>query len=224
MDIKSLSKHAYDHIRARIFSRAFAPGQKLPEVQLSEDLKISRTPIREAFQMLAAVGLVNNVDRKGAYVTMISIDECSQTFDAREMIEHYAVELLKRRKITNLPNLEDIQKHVYASKIPSVDDSPDEKLAFFEPIATFHTKLIEATENKKIICLSESINQSLYRYQFFLLHHTPWSLSTSGGDHEKILKEIKKKNYDEAKNLLSAHFDRSKNIILSKLIDYLKGK
>ena len=222
MNIKSLSEHAYDHIRARIFSRDLEPGQKLPEVKISEDLGISRTPIREAFRMLCAVELVNNIDRKGFYVTNISIDECCQTFEAREMIEHYSVDLLQRKNIRKLPYLEGLNNE-YSNRIPSVDDSPDVKLSFFEPIATFHTKLIESTENKKIISLSKSINQTLYRYQYFLLHHTPWSLDTSRNDHENILKAIKKGNYNKAKQFLSTHFEHSKKNILNKLNSYLKN-
>ena len=222
MDIKSVSSLAADHIRARIFSGDFYPGQKLPEAQLSEDLNISRTPLREAFHMLAAVGLVRNVHRKGSFVTDLSVEDCCNVYEVREMIEHYAVALLKRKKITLLPRAEEAVKKAYLKPVPSLDASPDEKLAFFEPAVKFHDVLVESTGNRRILTISASINQSLYRYQYFLLYHTPWSLKTSERDHTGVLVAIRKGEYDEAKKLLSDHFEHAKNVLLKGLEENLK--
>jgi DNA-binding GntR family transcriptional regulator len=74
-------------LRARILSGSFAPGAPLRQEALAEELGVSRIPIREAMRMLGAEGLVDLLPHRGAYVSMLSLDEVREFFDLRLRLE-----------------------------------------------------------------------------------------------------------------------------------------
>jgi DNA-binding GntR family transcriptional regulator len=76
-----------DELRARIMSGALAPGSALRQEALSEELGVSRIPLREAIRLLSFEGLVDLIPHKGAYVTLISKDDVRELFDLRLRLE-----------------------------------------------------------------------------------------------------------------------------------------
>ncbi len=79
------------------------PGQKLNECGLSEELGISRPPLRETFRILEKDQLVVAIPRKGTYVTELSIRDFEEVCQIREMVECYVVDLLKISNVRGLP-------------------------------------------------------------------------------------------------------------------------
>ncbi|MHB1162504.1 MAG: GntR family transcriptional regulator [Chloroflexota bacterium] len=88
---------AYTAIRDAIVSGKLLPATPVSEAQLQEMLGISRTPIREALQRLAAENLVTLSPNKGAVVTSIGVEDCQDVFAVREMLEGLAASLAARR-------------------------------------------------------------------------------------------------------------------------------
>src|SRR2546428_12580816 len=76
-----------------IVSGELAPGTVLRQEQLSEQFKVSRTPIREALRRLAALGLVSFVPNRGVRVRTISRDELHEAFMVRAELESLATEV-----------------------------------------------------------------------------------------------------------------------------------
>jgi len=66
--LRSLSDHAHAGIRAAILSGMFAPGRRLRERQLADELGISTTPIKEALKRLELEGLIATTPRRGTFV------------------------------------------------------------------------------------------------------------------------------------------------------------
>src|ERR671936_2810504 len=77
--------HAY--LREEIVSNRLAPGAELQEVALSEQLGVSRGPIREAIGRLAAGGPVPVRPRRGAVVRSLSKEEFLEAYQVREALE-----------------------------------------------------------------------------------------------------------------------------------------
>ena len=73
MEILSVTESALQFLRRRIIIGELKPGQKLNECSLSEELGISRPPLRETFRILEKDQLVVAIPRKGTYVTELSI-------------------------------------------------------------------------------------------------------------------------------------------------------
>ncbi len=71
----ALPKDIYDKLKNAIIYGELGPGEKLSEFQLAKEMRVSRTPIREAFRQLQMEGYVSVVYNKGAYVTKLPIEE-----------------------------------------------------------------------------------------------------------------------------------------------------
>ncbi|MBB1090408.1 GntR family transcriptional regulator [Rhodopseudomonas palustris] len=96
-DLISSADRAYKIIEARIVQLKYPPGHALSEHQLSRELGISRTPVREAFRRLAVEQLVEILPRKGAFVTEIKINQYLHLLDLRQQLETFmAVRAAKR--------------------------------------------------------------------------------------------------------------------------------
>ncbi len=81
------SRHAYDVLREQILSLELAPGAPLGEQSLAAELRISRTPVREALARLAADGLVEIFPNKGAIVAPIRTAAVQTAQFVREALE-----------------------------------------------------------------------------------------------------------------------------------------
>jgi len=84
-------------LRQRIVEGRIAGGAKLNERELSESLKVSRTPLREAIRTLAAEGLVELLPNRGAVVAQMSEDDVADTFEVIAGLEGQSGELAALR-------------------------------------------------------------------------------------------------------------------------------
>jgi len=87
MENRTLGKQAYEYLKRRILSNEFMPGERLREVELAKSLMISRAPVREALQVLAAEGMVTINPRRGTYVAKLDPQEYLEYVQVREALE-----------------------------------------------------------------------------------------------------------------------------------------
>jgi DNA-binding GntR family transcriptional regulator len=78
---------AVEMLRERLISGALMPGDRLGEAELAVELKMSRTPVREALRLLSAEGLVEIHANRGARVAEWSEDELDTVFEIRLRLE-----------------------------------------------------------------------------------------------------------------------------------------
>lgn len=106
---QSRSEFAYDALREDIRLRRLAPGDRLREIEVSERLGVSRTPVREAIKKLAEEGLLERDSTNGFSVTEITIDRVLQVYAMREMLEgaaaRFAAEQASQLEIQSLRHL-----------------------------------------------------------------------------------------------------------------------
>lgn len=85
-----IANQVYEAVREAIFRGEMTPGSHLSEVYLSDQLGVSRAPIREALLQLEAEGIVELVPNKGAFVKGLSYKEIEEIYTARSLLEGYA--------------------------------------------------------------------------------------------------------------------------------------
>src|SRR5262245_51800717 len=85
----SLRDKAYRAIKHRIITLAFRPGEYINELQLSELLKIGRTPVHQALDRLMVEGMVEVIPRKGVIVKPVSLNEVLQIIEVRLVNEPF---------------------------------------------------------------------------------------------------------------------------------------
>ena len=86
----SLKDRVYENLKQQIISGKLEPNKHLLEAELSEMMKISRAPIREALNILEKEGFVTIIPRKGAKVSSISREEVENIWEIRSVLEPYA--------------------------------------------------------------------------------------------------------------------------------------
>ena len=95
---RTLREVVSDEIRQMIVSGELAPGERLFEDRLAEQLGVSRNPVREALRALEGTGLVEVVPRRGAYVSRFEPDRARQLLELRSVFEAYAAEMAARNR------------------------------------------------------------------------------------------------------------------------------
>src|SRR5829696_543549 len=83
----SLHDEVAAQLRERIFSGELTPGMFLDEIQLAEQLQISRTPLREALKVLSAEGLVRHEPRRGSFVNEVTEQDLDEIFPVLPLLE-----------------------------------------------------------------------------------------------------------------------------------------
>lgn len=97
-DHASLGKQVTDELRHAILTRRHKPGDRLVEDRLSEELGVSRVPIREALRALAAEGLVEVQPRRGASVAEVSPEVARDLVEVRATLEGLNARLAARHR------------------------------------------------------------------------------------------------------------------------------
>jgi DNA-binding GntR family transcriptional regulator len=90
---QGLHKLVVEQIQQMIIEGALAPGTRLNERLLCEKLGVSRTPLREALKILAALGLVELLPNRGAAVVQLTAKDIAETFEVISHLEAMAGEL-----------------------------------------------------------------------------------------------------------------------------------
>jgi DNA-binding GntR family transcriptional regulator len=195
----TLWQRVYDHLRAAILSGRLEPGAELAEVPLSEELGVSRGPIREAIGRLASEGLVTVRPRRGAVVSPLSKEEFLELYQVREALERMAVKLAVRR----------LQPEDFAALQGLIDDMAthaergqvDE---FFEANAAFHARLVDASGNAKLGELYRQLLDQIGRYRTRSLR-LRGNLQRSIAEHAAILRAAKRGDAERAAHLMAEH-------------------
>ena len=89
---RNLTEEAYQQIKGFILRSEIYPRQKIIIEDLSKQMGISRTPIREAMSRLVKEGYVNQIWNRGFFVKEITVEEVEELYGAREALEPYLAE------------------------------------------------------------------------------------------------------------------------------------
>ena len=98
---KPLRDVVSEALRQAIREGVLQPGERLMEIQLADELGVSRTPIREAIRKLELEGFVVMVPRRGTYVADISLKDVVQVFEIRSALEERTTSTADRPSATS---------------------------------------------------------------------------------------------------------------------------
>ncbi|WP_077489333.1 GntR family transcriptional regulator [Sinomonas mesophila] len=90
---RSLASGVYEWLRERIIDGTLAPGERIREREVAEDLRVSRIPVREALPQLESEGYIVTLPRRGAVVTHMTVRDVTELFDVRSSLEVLAARL-----------------------------------------------------------------------------------------------------------------------------------
>jgi len=202
---KSLRDLVLENLRDRIVSGQLAMGQALSERSISDELQVSKTPVREAFAQLREEGLVQIEPQKGAKVFTLTEEEVEQICHFRMTIESAAFELALARDHNNLvADMKDVVAHMAnAMKAGDMQTYLDLDTAFHR-LAFKH-------------CGNEYLSASYERYEGKIaalrthMATLPQHTNLSFEEHIKMKDVCEKNDWSELQSILEQHIARTKD-------------
>ena len=186
-------------LRKAIISGEFKSGEVLVLEDIADRLGVSITPVREAFQMLDAEGLIELSHNKGAIVQGMSREDISDHYELRGILESAAIRLACERS-KKLDDLIEIHNSSLEAK------SKGDINKYSDLNQSFHMEIWELSKNKKLVSTlsnlwnglsaSNAISESQYA-------------EISFSEHENILNAMIKGNVNLAEELMRNHISRS---------------
>ena len=206
----NIKDRIYKQIRDEIIYGKLMPGERLPEVKLSQALGCSRAPLREAFNQLEKEGFVSRRQNQGVVVNKSSPEEIIDYYSLLEVLESQAVEWATDRltpeDIDRLRELNDSMK-----KVSSHDKKYIEKWVSLN--LAFHRFFSEKCGNEKMIWLVEEIRLRITRFRYLSFMITTFNEYTR--DHEAIIAALEQRDAAKARAAMQNHISRAKKVLLN---------
>jgi GntR family transcriptional regulator of gluconate operon len=204
---RSLAEDAADRIREQILSSGFRPGEHLVEAKIAEQLAISRGPVREAFKLLRAEGLLKEEPRRGTFVVSLTANDVREIYGLRAALEGRAARTLARdRRPETLDRL-----RALADQIDTAVAAGDSSAVARADLA-FHQGLCELCGNARILEVFDRYVptlRALLRLDELVLR----SLSEVSLQHRPLVEAIEAGDDDSASRLLAEHSEQAGELI-----------
>ena len=208
---KPLREVVYDSLKKSILHGKLKAGQRLIEETLANQIGISRTPVREAFQKLERDDIVSRLPKGGFAVREFTKEDVEEIFGIRIALESYAAYLaaihITEEKISTL------EKKATES-VNALEKGEDEKAVQLH--TEFHDFLYKSCKSKKLTEMINNFRDYFYRYRSALLH-APGGFKTSISGHHQMIDAMKKKNPKLVEKLVRSHLKRGMEIVLKEI-------
>jgi DNA-binding GntR family transcriptional regulator len=188
------SAEVYEQLRTAIVEGGIRPNERLVEADLAERLQVSRTPVRESMQRLAADGLIVS-RRRGWVVREHSPDEIREIYEVRAALEGYAAGLAAERATNEmLEHIKSVHEQ-YIATIATTGRGP-----LIEHNDDFHNAVIAAAGNAR---LAQQIRANT---QYYFVHRmsgllTDQDVRTSIAGHQKLVDALIDRDIERAERV-----------------------
>jgi len=199
LDHRTLWQRVHDHLREEILSDRLPPGTELQEVALSQELGVSRGPVREALGRLAAEGLVTVRPRRGAVVRELSAREFIEAYQVREALEMMAVRLA----VPKLSADDTAAMQGLIDEMTTLAEAGDVQ-GFFEANTAFHQAFFDAAGNRMLADLHRRLRGQIDRHRLRSLE-LRGNLQRSITEHKAIMRAARAGDAERAAHLVSEH-------------------
>jgi DNA-binding GntR family transcriptional regulator len=208
MKRKSLATDTADHLREAIISGDLPPGQRLLEVDISEQLGISRGTLREALQILENEGIVQSSHGRGKYVMSMSEKGIQEIYSVRSILEQEAIRLAAENIDTpGIDKLEQILQEMLAAA--QTNDTQQVIDADF----AFHQEIWRIAGNELLERMLHSISQPARIY--LAIQVKLYDDLVSGiSDHEEILAAVRGRDREQAAALIKEHMTYAREAVI----------
>jgi DNA-binding GntR family transcriptional regulator len=202
-----------DALREAILDGVLKAGTWLREAEVSRELEVSRTPVRDAFRILAAEGLVNINANQGAVVSHLTSDDILELYVVREALEALAARLAARRAPERC-------RERFAALIPQMRLVARDKdvAGLLQLNFEFHTIIREASGNRYLQRSLSQLWNAARRFPDPTLK-LPGRIAESLREHLAIAEAISKGDVEAAERLSSQHMRHLSELRISMLLE-----
>lgn len=201
---------ATDRLREMILDGSLAPGTRISERHMHEAFGLSRTPLREAFKVLNAEGLIELAPNRGAMVTKLSLDDLQAAFELLATLDgtggEYACERATDEAIGHITHLHDEMVVQFQKR---------DLQRYFRLNKEIHLAIVDAAANPALSRVYRSECARVDRYRFSG-NRDPDRWQRSITQHEQILDALKARQGALLREVLIAH--RRSGWVLAKAL------
>jgi DNA-binding GntR family transcriptional regulator len=181
---KSLVERIAEELEAKIITGSIRPGQRVIEGDLCRTYGVSRSPVREAFQILQSRGFVVHEPRKGISVTRINRREAEDINLIRASLEELAMSLAVRNRTPELlKKLHKLHKQMIRTAQKGTETAYDQLNQ------RFHELINEACGNKRLTQLIHNFCKQTMRYRMAVIAGRGW-MEKSQESHKAIIESF----------------------------------
>lgn len=209
----SLSDVVYETIRDAIINRVIAPGARLTEAGLAQQLNVSKTPVREALLKLRQIGLVEPTGRRGGRVTLPSRSSIQHAYEARQALESFAAEVVAERGSDA-----DIAAIVDAAQRCLAAAEAGDFEGFRTWDSVFHEKIGEATANPRLSELIANLFALIGALRRRDVPHAEGSVACARA-HVQIGEALRRRDPDAARKRMRDHVRQVEGYVLASLAE-----
>ncbi|WP_019140316.1 GntR family transcriptional regulator [Noviherbaspirillum massiliense] len=215
IDRQGLSSAVTAKLRDMIVEGILAPGTRLNERVLCEQLAVSRTPLREAFKTLAVEGLVDLLPNRGAAVAQMSIEDIEQTFEVMGALEGLSGQLACQR-ITDAAIAEIKAMHYEMLAAHARRDLP----SYYKLNHKIHDCINAAAGNDVLTTTYQQINTRIQSLRFRSnFNQEKWDAAVK--EHDAMLAALEKRDGDALRTVLQQHLINKRDSVIADLRERL---
>ena len=203
----SLHDEVASQLRDRIFGGELMPGTFLDEAKLAQQMKISRTPLREALKVLKAEGLVRHEPRRGSFVNEVTVQDLDEIFPVIALLEGHcarlAAEHATESDLEALEALHDrLMRHARARRINE----------YYAANYAIHEAIIALADNRWLAQVIGDLRKILRLARLQQLR-APGRLDQSLSEHMAVFAALKARDPDGADAAMRTHLNRQRDAL-----------
>jgi len=189
-----------DRIRAHIVAGTLAPGSRVNESQLSRELEVSRTPLREALMAIERTGLLTSSPQRGFFVTPLSVREVRELYPIGRALDRLALESAGPVPLAAIEALAKLNKRFAAAR-----NRPESARRIDRD---FHTTLTARCPNRRLLALLEDVQASMERYERVYMAD-PLGIDRSVRQHDEVIAALRDDDLEAAIRVFERQWDDS---------------
>ena len=199
----ALSHQIATALSDEILAGKYLPGTRILQEDIARKFKASRSPVREALQMLAAAGLVKLIAHTGAWIAELSLNECEEMYLIRENIEP----LMLRFSLPNLTS-EQISKLEKLAQAMEKNNDPE---VFLKLDREFHLLSYSGADTALLGEMVERMWNTTQHYRrAYTVLLTQNSFVNAHYEHHLLVAALKRNDPDDASRVLFGHIRRTR--------------
>ena len=194
----SLSQQVRNYILNKVSNGELAPGDKVVEARIAEELNVSTIPVREAIRELAAMRVLDYLVHRGARVREVTVSETVDALHIKAVLEALAARLGGMTLSVCLPSLRE-----YSTRIRDAATRSD-WVEYQNQNHLFHRLIVESSGNQILLSLWSSLAFEV-RTRFIMDYLHIMDPAEPVEEHEEILQAIEDGDTERVADLLSSH-------------------